>query len=128
MATNLSASQLLSAGADAVYLSKRAPPTAPTGFYDYEITPTTDDDTQAHSKLTNLLNRVGGLYGRVSIFADCHLLRPKDSLPREDLSQLPNKLYVALLLENICVLNFMISNLFWMRPSTRKLSMTAWAV
>ncbi len=70
MATNLSASQLLSAGADAVYLSKRAPPTAPTGFYDYEITPTTDDDTQAHSKLTNLLTRVGIVYRRVLTFAN----------------------------------------------------------
>ncbi|KJA20426.1 hypothetical protein HYPSUDRAFT_166972 [Hypholoma sublateritium FD-334 SS-4] len=64
MATNLTASQLLSAGADAVYLSKRAPPTAPTGFYDYEITPSTDDDTQAHSKLTNLLGQAEGFIAK----------------------------------------------------------------
>lgn len=58
MAANLSATKLLSIGADAIHLSKRPPPTAPTGYYEYEITPTTDDDSQAHSKLTNFIQQV----------------------------------------------------------------------
>ncbi|KAF9477868.1 heme peroxidase [Pholiota conissans] len=64
MGTNLNASQLLSFGADAVHLSKRPPPDAPTGYYDWQITPDTADDVQGHSKVTNLLTRAEGFIAK----------------------------------------------------------------
>ncbi|KAF8957351.1 heme peroxidase [Flammula alnicola] len=57
MGTHLTASQLLSVGADTVYLSKRPPPDAPTGYYDWQITADTADDVAGHAGITNLIKR-----------------------------------------------------------------------
>lgn len=55
---DISASQTLTMGIDAVYLSKRPLPTAPTGYYDWQITTDPADDREGHSAVTNLVNRV----------------------------------------------------------------------
>lgn len=55
---DISASQALTMGIDAVYLSKRSLPTAPTGYYDWQITTDPADDREGHSAVTNLVNRV----------------------------------------------------------------------
>ncbi|KAG5636744.1 hypothetical protein H0H81_007002 [Sphagnurus paluster] len=55
---DITASQAVSLGADAVYLKNRPPPIAPTGYYDWQITTDPADDREGHSAVTNLVNRV----------------------------------------------------------------------
>ena len=55
---DITAAQALSMGADAVYLSNRPLPDAPTGYYDWQITTDPSDDREGHSTITNLVNRV----------------------------------------------------------------------
>ncbi|RDB14949.1 Psi-producing oxygenase A [Hypsizygus marmoreus] len=61
---DISAAQAISLGADAVYLSKRPPPDAPTGYYDWQITTDPADNREGHSVVTNLVNRVQALQAK----------------------------------------------------------------
>ncbi|KAG6916402.1 hypothetical protein DXG01_006982 [Tephrocybe rancida] len=54
----VTAAQALSLGADFTYLKKRSPPTAPTGYYDWQITTDPTDDREGHSIVTNLVSKV----------------------------------------------------------------------
>lgn len=54
---NITAAQALAMGADTVYLKKRPPPVAPTGYYDWQITTDPADDREGHSVVTNLVDR-----------------------------------------------------------------------
>ncbi|KAG6916400.1 hypothetical protein DXG01_006979 [Tephrocybe rancida] len=54
----VTAAQALSLGADFAYLKKRSPPTAPTGYYDWQITTDPTDDREGHSIVTNLISKV----------------------------------------------------------------------
>ena len=56
--TDITAAQVLSLGADGVYLANRPLPDAPTGYYDWQITTDPSDDREGHSTVTNLVNRV----------------------------------------------------------------------
>jgi len=51
-------SQVLSMGADAIHLSKRAPPTAPTGYYDWEVSSDPADGRKGHSVVSNLIGSI----------------------------------------------------------------------
>ncbi|KAG6815996.1 hypothetical protein H0H87_009602, partial [Tephrocybe sp. NHM501043] len=53
----VTAAQALSLGADVAYLKKRAPPTAPTGYYDWQITTDPSDDREGHSIVSNLISK-----------------------------------------------------------------------
>jgi len=48
--------QALSLGADAVALSTRAPPTAPTGYYDWEVSSDPEAKRKGHSIVTNVVS------------------------------------------------------------------------
>ena len=50
--------QVFSIGADAIYLSSRPLPIAPTGYYDWEVSSDPAERRQGHSAVTNLMNRV----------------------------------------------------------------------
>jgi len=58
---DITAAQALTLGADAVYLAERAPPIAPTGYYDWQITVDPADDRGGHSTVANIINRVEAL-------------------------------------------------------------------
>lgn len=58
MAGNITPAQIASLLSDLVFLSNRAPPDAPTGYYDWQITVDPSDDREGHSTVTNLINRV----------------------------------------------------------------------
>ena len=58
---DVSASQALAHALDAAHLTLRDPPTAPTGYYDWEITTDPADDVEGHSKVTNIINHVDAL-------------------------------------------------------------------
>jgi linoleate 10R-lipoxygenase len=49
--------------ADASYLSKRPLPTAPDGYYDWQVSSDPADQREGHATVTNLVNRVSGLPG-----------------------------------------------------------------
>jgi len=51
-------SQVLSMGADAIHLSKRPPPTAPTGYYDWEVSSDPADGRKGHSVVSNLIGSI----------------------------------------------------------------------
>ncbi|KAL0959663.1 hypothetical protein HGRIS_011365 [Hohenbuehelia grisea] len=53
----VSASQILTLGADSVHLSKRPLPTAPDGYYDWQVSGDPVDKREGHSGLTNFINR-----------------------------------------------------------------------
>ena len=48
----------LSMGVDAIYLSARPLPTAPTGCYDWQVSSNRAERRQGHSAVTNLINQV----------------------------------------------------------------------
>ena len=50
--------QALSMGADAIYLSARPLPIAPTGYYDWEVSSNPAERRLGHSAVTNLINQV----------------------------------------------------------------------
>ncbi|KAG6916804.1 hypothetical protein DXG01_005269 [Tephrocybe rancida] len=54
---DITASQVLAFGADAVFLKKRPLPDAPTGYYDWQITTDPADDREGHSNIGNIVNR-----------------------------------------------------------------------
>jgi hypothetical protein len=54
---DISPIQALTFVADAAYLSKRPLPTAPDGYYDWQITSDPADKREGHSTVTNLVNR-----------------------------------------------------------------------
>jgi len=54
----ISVAQAVSLSADNVHLSNRPLPKAPTGYYDWQITTDTSDDTQGHSTVSNIISRV----------------------------------------------------------------------
>jgi linoleate 10R-lipoxygenase len=58
--------------ADAAYLSRRALPTAPDGYYDWQITSDPADKREGHSTVTNLVNRVS----RSNLSRDSPLILP----------------------------------------------------
>jgi hypothetical protein len=58
MASSIKPTQALSLAADSVYLSSRPLPTAPTGYYDWQVSSNPADKREGHSIVTNLLNRV----------------------------------------------------------------------
>src|SRR6185369_16401578 len=60
----LDLAQALSMGADAIYLSQRPPPTAPTGYYDWQITVDTTDDHEGHSTIAGVVNRIEDFNGK----------------------------------------------------------------
>ncbi|KAF5372301.1 hypothetical protein D9615_009236 [Tricholomella constricta] len=64
---DLTAAQVLSMGADAVYLKNRPPPDAPTGYYDWQITTDPADNREGHSTVTNLANRVQAFHAKGGI-------------------------------------------------------------
>ncbi|KAF8579879.1 heme peroxidase [Ramaria rubella] len=62
--------QAFSLGADAVYLSKRDPPTAPDGHYDWEVSEDTNASQSGHSAVTNLINRVETITSKGAVKPD----------------------------------------------------------
>jgi hypothetical protein len=55
---DISATQAFTFVADAAYLSRRPPPTAPDGYYDWQVTSDPAEKREGHSTVTNLVNRV----------------------------------------------------------------------
>jgi hypothetical protein len=55
---SINPAQAFSIGADAVYLSARPLPIAPTGYYDWEVSSDPAERRQGHSAVTNLINQV----------------------------------------------------------------------
>ncbi|KAJ3760774.1 heme peroxidase [Lentinula raphanica] len=58
MADKITPIQVFELGADDVYLKSRAPPTAPDGLYDWQITANANQSPHAHSGLTNLMQQI----------------------------------------------------------------------
>jgi linoleate 10R-lipoxygenase len=54
----------LALGLDTAYLSRRDPPSAPTGYYDWQITTDPADDVEGHSKVSNFISKVETLKAR----------------------------------------------------------------
>ena len=48
----------LSMGVDAIYLSARPLPIAPTGYYDWQVSSNPAERRQGHSAVSNLINQV----------------------------------------------------------------------
>ncbi|KAF9553362.1 heme peroxidase [Agrocybe pediades] len=69
MAENIKVSQILSMGANAIHLSKRAPPTAPTGYYDWEVSNDAADARKGHSVVSNVI-------GSIETFKSKGLIKP----------------------------------------------------
>lgn len=73
--------QALTLGADAAYLSRREPPTAPDGHYDWQVSDDAGATKKGHSVFTNLVGEATTLKGK-GVFVP----NPKDvvcvSLPR----------------------------------------------
>lgn len=44
--------------ADAAYLSKRPPPVAPDGYYDWQVSTDPAETRKGHSTVTNLISKV----------------------------------------------------------------------
>ena len=55
---SINPAQVLSIGADAIYLSARPLPIALTGYYDWQVTSDPAGRRQGHSAVTNLINQV----------------------------------------------------------------------
>ena len=55
---NVSPIQAFSLVADASYLSKRPVPTAPDGYYDWQINSDPAEQREGHATVTNLVNEV----------------------------------------------------------------------
>jgi linoleate 10R-lipoxygenase len=55
---SINPAQALSMGVDAVYLSDRPLPIAPTGYYDWQVSSNPAEKRQGHSGITNLINKV----------------------------------------------------------------------
>ncbi|KAG6915284.1 hypothetical protein DXG01_012306 [Tephrocybe rancida] len=53
---DITAAQALELVADTVYLKRRAPPVAPTGYYDWQITTDPADDREGHALVSNLVS------------------------------------------------------------------------
>ncbi|RDB16366.1 Psi-producing oxygenase A [Hypsizygus marmoreus] len=66
--------QIASMGFDAVYLSSRSPPTAPDGYYDWQITTDPADKREGHAAVTNLIHRVEAFKGKGGIKHDPSLI------------------------------------------------------
>ncbi|KAF4571708.1 hypothetical protein EYR40_008225 [Pleurotus pulmonarius] len=69
MAT-ITPSQIVSLGADAVYLTARAPPDAPDGLYDWQVSMNAADQKEGHSTTSNFINRVETLKSKGPIKPD----------------------------------------------------------
>jgi hypothetical protein len=68
---NISPLQGFGLVADAAYLSKRPPPIAPDGYYDWQISSDPADQREGHAAVTNLVNRVSRLPGCQYMFFHC---------------------------------------------------------
>ncbi|KAF9492298.1 heme peroxidase [Pleurotus eryngii] len=55
--SQVSASKIVSLGADAAYLTARAPPDAPDGLYDWQASSDGADQKEGHSTTSNFINR-----------------------------------------------------------------------
>ncbi|KDR73404.1 hypothetical protein GALMADRAFT_142500 [Galerina marginata CBS 339.88] len=55
---NINAVQALSLGVDAIHYSNRPPPTAPTGYYDWEVSSDPAAGRKGHSLVSNLITEV----------------------------------------------------------------------
>ncbi|KAG6848129.1 hypothetical protein H0H93_003124, partial [Arthromyces matolae] len=58
MPLHLSVTQGLTLGADALHLKHRNPPTAPTGYYDWQVSADPSLEVEGHSYLTNTIHRL----------------------------------------------------------------------
>lgn len=56
--------QVLTFGADAAYLSRRDPPTAPDGHYDWQVSEDDGATKTGHSIITNLVGEATTLKGK----------------------------------------------------------------
>ena len=56
--------QILTLGADAAYLSRRDPPTAPDGHYDWQVSEDDGATKKGHSIITNLVGEATTLKGK----------------------------------------------------------------
>jgi hypothetical protein len=56
--------QVLTLGADAAYLSRRKPPTAPDGHYDWQVSEDDGATKKGHSIITNLVGEATTLKGK----------------------------------------------------------------
>lgn len=55
---SINPAQVFSMGADAIYLSARPLPIAPTGYYDWQVSSDPAGRREGHSAVTNLINQV----------------------------------------------------------------------
>uniref|UniRef100_A0A8H8CDX0 Heme peroxidase n=1 Tax=Psilocybe cubensis TaxID=181762 RepID=A0A8H8CDX0_PSICU len=55
---SINAADALSYSVDAIHYSRRPPPTAPTGYYDWEVSTDPTEAKQGHSLVSNLITRV----------------------------------------------------------------------
>lgn len=62
--------QAFSLGADAVYLAKRPPPTAPDGEYDWQVSQDANAAASGHSAVTNLISKVEQVKSKGAIKPD----------------------------------------------------------
>ncbi|PPQ85481.1 hypothetical protein CVT25_006638 [Psilocybe cyanescens] len=67
---SIDASQALSYSVDAIHYSRRAPPTAPTGYYDWEVSSNAADAKEGHSLVSNLVTRVDNFKAKGPIKPD----------------------------------------------------------
>ena len=61
--------QAFTLAADASYLSKRPLPTAPDGYYDWQVSSDPAAKRHGHSTITNLVNRVSAFSSCGSYFS-----------------------------------------------------------
>jgi linoleate 10R-lipoxygenase len=55
---SINPAESLSVGVDAIYLSTRPLPIAPTGYYDWQVSSNAAERRQRHSAVTNLINQI----------------------------------------------------------------------
>jgi len=100
--------------ADSAYLSKRPLPTAPDGYYDWQITSDPADKREGHSTVTNLVNRVSRSFKVLRSTPSTPSSRCKLSMQRVDLSQTHNTWSVHFLLLLVDVVQAPRRTRFWM--------------
>jgi linoleate 10R-lipoxygenase len=66
--TDINPVQAFSLVSDTAYLSKRPPPIAPDGYYDWQVSSDPVEQREGHATVTNLVNRVSGLPGCHPVF------------------------------------------------------------
>jgi len=71
---NITPAQAASAGFDTVYLSSRPLPTAPDGYYDWQISTNPADKREGHARVSNLINRIDTFNKKGGIKPDPSLL------------------------------------------------------